>query len=156
MGPQPRGALLTVCLTCSHLENSVSLRILQLLILSILVVPRDPIESGLVAAIESRQSQVDPDRLDRVQCFCERHSCCDGIVELAVAKLLRRVKAKPRESLPEAKQVVIKRMGLEPIIEAGVASTCLANLDALMISGIQPVDSRLVSKVDFIALAHFG
>ena len=52
--------------------------------------------------------------------------------------------------------MVIKRMGLEPIIEAGVASACLADVDALMIRGVQSVDSRLVSKVNFIALTYFG
>ena len=111
---------------------------LQLLILGILIVPSDSIESGLVAAIESRQSQVDPNRLDRVQCFCKRHSYCDRIVELAAAKLLLRVKAKSRESLPEAKQVVIKRMGLEPIIEAGVASAYLVDVDALRFAAYNP------------------
>ena len=56
----------------------------------------------------------------------ERHRCDDGCVALAVAKRRWRGNAQPRAALPDAAQVVLERLGREPLRESGGTSAASA------------------------------
>ncbi len=62
--------------------------------------------------------------------------------------------AKPRKLIPALGER-IARVLLQPSKELLVSSSCLTNVDHLII-GIQNVDSRLLAKIDMLRCGIFG